>query len=135
MDVPLFLLGDSAYPLQTRLMKPYPDSSAMTSEQKMYNYRTSRARIVIENAFGRLKGRWRRLIKKNDMSVGNVPCVIAACCILHNLCEIHGDSFDNTWVTEEDQLSQPTSIPTTCTSTTNRAKLIRIALLHFFQTH
>ena len=45
-------------------------------------------------AFGRLKARWRRLYKKIDMHINNVPNVVLACCILHNICEIHGDEFN-----------------------------------------
>ena len=63
-DVPLFLLGDSAYPLLTWLMKPFPHNSHLSGQQKSYNYRISRARVVAEIAYGRLKGRWRRLMKK-----------------------------------------------------------------------
>ena len=54
-------------------------------EIKQYNYRVSRARIVVENAYGRLKARWRRLMKRNDMHVDHIPQVIAAACILHNV--------------------------------------------------
>ena len=57
---------------------------------KNFNYRLSRARIVSENAFGRLKARWRRPLKQNDMSISIVPNVIMACCILYNVCEVHG---------------------------------------------
>ena len=55
--VPLIILGDSAYPLSKWLMKPYSDNGHLSSSTKDFNYRLSRARIVIENAFGRLKGR------------------------------------------------------------------------------
>ena len=68
---------------------------AHTPEQKNFNYRLSRARIVSENGFGRLKARWRRLMKQNEMEITNVPNVIVACCILHNVCEIHGEEFDD----------------------------------------
>ena len=34
IDVPLYLIGDSAYPLQTWLMKPFTHGSALTTEQK-----------------------------------------------------------------------------------------------------
>ena len=69
VNVPLYLIGDSAYPLQTWLMKPFAHGSSLTSEQKTYNYRICRARIVVENAYGGLKTRWRRLMKRNDMYV------------------------------------------------------------------
>ena len=95
-NVPVFVIGDSAYPLISWLMKPFPDNDRMTDEQKVFNYRLSRARIVVENAFGRLKARWRRLQKKIDMHIDNVPNVVAAFCVLHNICEIHGETFDDT---------------------------------------
>ena len=67
VDVSLYLIGDSAYPLQTWLMKPFTHGTSLTAEQKTYNYRLCRARIVVENAYGRLKARWRRLMKRNDV--------------------------------------------------------------------
>ena len=90
-------MGDSGYPLLTWLMKPYAHN---TSAQRSYNYRLSRARIVVENAFGRLKARWRQLLKPNDMLIENVPNLVAACCVLHNICEIHKEAFDDDWLEE-----------------------------------
>ena len=84
-DVPLFIIGDSAYLLETWLMKPFSQSAADTPQQRTYNYRISRARIVVENAYGRLKARWRRLLKRNDMHVNNVLVVVTAACVLHNI--------------------------------------------------
>ena len=57
VDVPLLILGDPAYTALSWLMKPYPEHAGMTEQMKHYNYRQSRARIVVENAFGRIKGR------------------------------------------------------------------------------
>ena len=71
------LLG-VGYPLLPRLTKPFAFSSVLTPKQKEFNYRLSRARIVVENAFGRLKARWRHLLKQNDMVVTNVPKVVTA---------------------------------------------------------
>ena len=98
VDVPLFLIGDSAYPLNTWLMKPFPHNGVLTTEQKTFNYRLCRARIVVENAYGCLKARWRRLMKRNDMHVRNIPNVVAAACILHNMCEVHGDAINDAWL-------------------------------------
>ena len=93
-----FIVGDSAYPLRPWLMKPFLHSRSLTSQQKLYNYRMCRGRVVVELAFGRLKARWRRLSKQNDMLVENVPTVVGACCVLHNICQIHGDAFNNEWL-------------------------------------
>ena len=133
VSIPVFLLGDSAYPLMKWLMKPFPHNSSLTADQKTYNYRICRARIVVENAYGRLKGRWRRLMKKNDMHISNIPTVIAACCVLHNLCEVHGEAFNEIWF-QNDENSQPA--PTaTCTNSAdgiNRPKPIRDGLVRYF---
>ena len=100
VDVPLYMLGDSAYSLQSWLTKPFPYSSDLTTQQHTYNYRISRGRIVAENAFGRLKARWRRLMKRNDMYMHNVHVAAAAACVLHNICEIHHDQFNDAWVVD-----------------------------------
>lgn len=87
-DVGYFILGDSAYPLQEWLLKPYPDTGRLTEGQELYNVRTSRARCVVEHAFGRLKGRWKCLSKRNDCNVNVVVDMVETCCTLHNLCEL-----------------------------------------------
>ena len=96
-DVPLLILGDPAYPLRPWLMKPFSDTG-LTRKQRQFNYRLSRARVVVENGFGRLKGRWRCLMKRIDNDIKFVPTIILTCCILHNVCETHGDECDENWV-------------------------------------
>ena len=50
--------------------------------------------MVTENAYGRLKGRWRILLKRNDTDLNNMPNLMLAVCTLHNLCETTGEEFD-----------------------------------------
>ena len=105
VEVPYFIIGDLAYPLQSFLLKPFPHNSSLSDNQNTFNYRLSRARIVAENAFGHLKARWRCLTKCN---VENVPHIVDACCILHNVCEIHGDTLNEAWIADvDDTLEQP----------------------------
>jgi len=68
-------------------MKPYPVNPHTTVEQQNYNYHQSRACLVVENAFGRLKGQWRCLLKCLDMQVDNAAVVVGASVVLHNICE------------------------------------------------
>ncbi|KAH7981125.1 hypothetical protein HPB49_021773 [Dermacentor silvarum] len=55
------ILGDAAYPIREHFLTPYKDFGAMTDAQIVYNYRHSSTRVVIENAFGRLKQRFHQL--------------------------------------------------------------------------
>ena len=49
------------------------------------------------------------------MAPENIPTIIALCCILHNLCEIHRDGFNDAWPEEDMEHPQPISsaYPTT----------------------
>ena len=53
-EIPPLLVADSAYPLLPWLLKPFINHGSLTQDQKNFNYHLSRARIVSENAFGRL---------------------------------------------------------------------------------
>ena len=53
------ILGDSAYPLLLWLIRLYPQSAAMTRDQSRFNKAMNKSRVVVEQAFGKLKCRWR----------------------------------------------------------------------------
>ena len=133
--VPLLILGDPAYPLKSWLMKPFSDTG-LTSRQRKFNYQLSRARVVVENAFGRLKGRWRSLMKRNDNNIKFVPKLVTACCVLHNLCEQHGDACEEEWIVHPggiDSTAQVSSATPSASLATTSATRIREALCdHFF---
>jgi len=101
-EIPSLLVGDCAYPIKSWLMKPFAHSPASTQEQKQFNYKFLRARIVVEIALGRLKVRWCRLSQQMDILIDSVPHVVIACCVLHNFCEIQGDSFNEEWLKDND---------------------------------
>lgn len=92
------LLGDQAFPLQTHLMKPFPRPGPAGTPSQIFNYRLSSARRVIENAFGRLKARFRMMHKGLECDIHNVNSVVRAACVLHNICEHLRDQCDTSWV-------------------------------------
>lgn len=52
--VPYFIVGDEAFPLKPNLMRPYPSAQVRGDfDKRRLNYRLSRARRVVENAFGK----------------------------------------------------------------------------------
>lgn len=96
-DESLHIIGDGAFPLMTGLMKPYIISANNTPQQTHFNRRLSRARVVVEDAFGRLKGRFRILMKRADFQVESINKIIKTCVVLHNICEDQGERFWPDW--------------------------------------
>ena len=90
--VPPLIVGDSAFPLRTWLMKPFTNA-VLTPQQHYFNYCLSRARMVTEGAYGQLKGRWRLLLRKSESDRDHVRTATLACMVLHNLCIMQGDTI------------------------------------------
>ena len=99
--IPPLLLGDGAFPFHSWLMKPY-SQAVLTAEEKYVNYRLSRARMVAEGAFGKVKGRWRILSRKCESTVDTVKAMTLACVVLYNLCIERGDVSLRHWDMTQD---------------------------------
>jgi len=82
--LPFSLVGDEGFPLKTYLMRPYAKRNLHSNEQKIFNYRLSRARRVVENAFGILVARWRILQKPIALKLNTVEKIVQAVTCLHN---------------------------------------------------
>ena len=66
-------------------------------QQKYFNKKLCFARVVTENAYGMLKGRWRILYKQTECRMYNLKYVIMSCIMLHNLCISVNDTCEPWW--------------------------------------
>lgn len=83
---PHVIVGDEAFPLKTYLLRPYSRHHLGRDEaKKIFNYRLSRARRIVENAFGILAARWRVFRKPLEVQPQTVDKVVLAACCLHNM--------------------------------------------------
>ena len=82
-DLPFIFVADEAFPLQPHIMRPYPGRQ-IPENQVIFNYRLSRARRTIENAFGILSARWRVFRRPIIAKTSKVVSVVKAACALHN---------------------------------------------------
>ena len=84
-------VGDDAFPLRTNLLKPFSRKN-LSVEEKVFNYRLSRARRVVENAFGILASRFRILLRPIDLKVDTTEMLVKAVCAIHNWLRITSPS-------------------------------------------
>ncbi|XP_077550672.1 uncharacterized protein LOC144163868 [Haemaphysalis longicornis] len=85
MVVPPIILCDQAFPLSENMQKPYASASPGTPEAA-FNYSLSKTRRIVENAFGRLKERFRFTVKRMESDLDTSVLAIKACCVLNNIC-------------------------------------------------
>ena len=83
-QIPYYIVGDDAFSLKTWLMKPF-SQRCLTKEQRIFNYRISRARRIVENAFGMLANRFGCLLNTFRQTPENVSSIVKCCIILHNI--------------------------------------------------
>lgn len=81
--VPFVIVGDEAFPLKSYLMKPYP-SRNLDQNKRIFNYRLSRARRIVENVFGILTCRFGVFKQAIPLEPEKVERIVLACCALHN---------------------------------------------------
>ena len=82
-NLPYVLVGDDIFPLKPWLMKPFP-GNGLPELERIYNYRLSRARRVIENAFDIMSAKWRILRRPIKAGIDQVEGIVKAVVCLHN---------------------------------------------------
>ncbi|XP_075559184.1 uncharacterized protein LOC142590668 [Dermacentor variabilis] len=132
VEVKPIILCDQAFPLTTNLLKPFSNALPDTHEAA-FNYNLSRTRRIVENAFGRLKARFRFIMKRMECTLPNAKHAIRASCILHNICEGLRDTVEQQWENEAtafDALYEQPSHTTTASTATGHE--VRAALAQYF---
>ena len=77
------IVADDAFPLKEYIQKPY-SHLVLTKETRIFNYRFSRARPTVENAFVILANRFRVFMTPIGLAHEKVETIVLACCSLHN---------------------------------------------------
>ncbi|KAK3788233.1 hypothetical protein RRG08_029029 [Elysia crispata] len=81
--LPYAFISDEAFALREDFLKPF-NVRVLNDHRRIFNYRLSRARRVVENVFGILVSRFAVLKSRICLQLDNIDAVVMACCVLHN---------------------------------------------------
>ncbi|CAI0627924.1 unnamed protein product [Linum tenue] len=87
------IVGTCGHPLMDWLLVPYTHQN-LTWPQNAFNEKIGEIRGVAKDAFARLKGRWTCLQKRTEVKLQDLPAVLGACCVLHNICEMRNEVME-----------------------------------------
>jgi hypothetical protein len=102
------LLGDSAYRLTNRVLKPYSKRAVqedVTGHLAIFNIHFSSARVKVEHAYGFMKGRF-PIISQIPIILGSVEGNREAVDIIFAICTLHNFllSLQEDWELSEEDL-------------------------------
>lgn len=106
----LSLLGDSAYPCRWYVLTPYDARfrNNLDANQQTFQRRLLAARQNVEQTIGILKQRFHVLRRPARYSLDNVPMVVVACCVLHNICRHYNIPANEDAFVAEDEIGEAT---------------------------
>lgn len=86
------LVGNSGHPLMDWVLVPYTHQNLAWS-QNAFNDRISEVQKIAQDGFMRMKARWACLQKRTETKLQDLPLVLMACCVLHNICEMNNEGL------------------------------------------
>lgn len=92
--LPYVFVADEAFALHNNLLKPY-SQKLLNDERQVFNERLSRARVVVENAFGILTSRFGVFQKPINLQPRKATIITTACCYLHNFLAKENEQYLN----------------------------------------
>ena len=111
-ELPYAFVADEAFPLREQIMRPYPGRRMSTDPEKkrIFNYRLSRARRVVENTFGILVSKFRVFRQPINAKLETVDSMVKGACVLHNfLRRRDGTSNDRRYICAGDVDTEDTT--------------------------
>ena len=153
LPIPYVIVADDAFALSQNLMKPYPGTYDKGSAERVFNYRLSRARRVVENVFGIMSSVFRVLRKPLLVEPENATNIVMTCVLLHNFLrksrtsskmysppgvldyENAGEIVPGTWRGEIGDISSLLPIRRVARKSAIEAKHIRDEFANYFKTN
>lgn len=132
--LPFVFVGDEAFSLRHDFMKPFSQKT-LNNERRVFNYRLSRARRIIENVFGILANRFRIFHSAINLKLHRIEIVTLCCCVLHNFLRKTCFRYFNEDDIEEEQShfeNSLVSLENNPRNTNARAKLVREMYVEYF---
>lgn len=147
IPLPYFFAADDAFAMSENLLKPH-SGEGLDVEKRIFNYRLSRGRRVVENVFGILVSRFGVLQRQILLSPDKASTITLACCYLHNFLRQKAGKYmavgaidwedanhvlrDGEWRTSQRELLGLR--PTFSRNATGTAKFARETLQRYFST-
>ncbi|KAJ8568738.1 hypothetical protein K7X08_030960 [Anisodus acutangulus] len=88
----VWVVGNSGFPLMDWVLAPYTRQN-LTWTQHAFNEKVGEIQKAAKEAFMRMKARWSCLQKRTEVKLQDLPVVLGACCVLHNICEMRGEEL------------------------------------------
>lgn len=90
--LPYTFVSDKAFAMRNDFIKPYR-REGLNKERRIFNYRLSKARRMIENTLGILASRFRIFDTSINLKLKNIDIVVFACCALYNFLRISSNLY------------------------------------------
>lgn len=89
----VWVVGNAGYPLMDWVLVPYSHQN-LTWAQHSFNEKIEENQKVAKDAFMRLKARWTCLQKRTEVKLQDLPVLLGAACVLHNICEMNNETLE-----------------------------------------
>lgn len=142
-NVPFVFVADDAFALHENMLKPY---KVIPSQQhRVFNYRLSRARRIIENSFGILAQKFRIFRTTIIADLELVESITNCCVCIHNWLRVKNTTYIDKGLVDEDINGKLVpgswrgsdswrSLNPTNRNPTNESKQIRDSFAEYFNT-